>query len=167
MLTHAHWDHVSGLVDLPGVPALVPTAEAEYVRHEEDGAELAHAMPGLAIEEYAFSSGPYLGYPASHDHWGDGSVVTVPAPGHTPGSVIVFVTLPNERRYAFVGDLVWQAEGVALPAERPFPSQHLVDTDPARVRTEIQHLAALARRFPDMVVVPPHDARPTAHLPRL
>jgi glyoxylase-like metal-dependent hydrolase (beta-lactamase superfamily II) len=27
--------------------------------------------------------------------YGDGSIVVVPAPGHTPGSVITFVTLPK------------------------------------------------------------------------
>jgi glyoxylase-like metal-dependent hydrolase (beta-lactamase superfamily II) len=57
-------------------------------------------------------AGPYLGFPRSHDVYGDGSIVCVPAPGHTPGSIIVFVTLPNNVRYALVGDLVWQREGL-------------------------------------------------------
>jgi len=167
VLTHAHWDHVSGLVDMPGVPVWMPPAEAAYVEHAEDGAELAHAMVDMSVLEYAFASGPYLGYPESHDVWGDGAVVIVPAPGHTPGSVNIFVTLPDGRRYVFVGDLVWQQEGVELPTERPYPAQQLADSDPDRVRDEIRHLAALAQRFPELVVVPAHDARPTADLPRL
>jgi N-acyl homoserine lactone hydrolase len=99
--------------------------------------------------------------------WGDGALVIVPAPGHTPGSVIVFVTLPDTRRYAFVGDLIWQLDGVELPSERPYPAQQLVDADADAVHGQIQHLAALSRRFPELIVVPAHDARPTADVPRL
>jgi len=63
-----------------------------------------------------FSSGKsaraYMGLTQSRDLYGDGSIVIVPAPGHTPGSVVVFVTLPGGARYAFVGDLA---------DERPLP----------------------------------------------
>src|SRR6185436_11282281 len=31
VLTHAHWDHVSGLVDLPAVPVFVPQAELDFI----------------------------------------------------------------------------------------------------------------------------------------
>jgi glyoxylase-like metal-dependent hydrolase (beta-lactamase superfamily II) len=167
ILTHAHWDHVSGLVDLPGVPAWMPMAEADYVASGKDGAEVAHALTDVKIAPYAFESGPYFGYPTSYDVWGDGTVVIVPAPGHTPGSVIVFVALPDARRYAFVGDLIWQLEGVEFPSERPYPAQQLVDADADAVHDQIQHLAALRRRFPELIIVPAHDARPTADLPRL
>ena len=44
----------------------------------------------------------------------------VPVPGHTPGSVDVFVTLPHGARYAFVGDLVWQLEGLLEREGRPW-----------------------------------------------
>ena len=43
---------------------------------------------------FDFEGGPYLGFARSHDVYGDGSVACVPAPGHTPGRIIVFVTLP-------------------------------------------------------------------------
>jgi len=74
---------------------------------------------GIRYEEYGFEEGPYLGFPYSHDVYGDGSIVVVPAPGHTPGSVIIFVTLHSGMRYAFVGDLVWQLEGITLREGAP------------------------------------------------
>ena len=46
---------------------------------------------------------------------GDGSVVIVPEPGHTPDSIVIFVSLPSGVRYAFVGDLAWQMEGLDIP----------------------------------------------------
>ncbi|HMM68759.1 MAG TPA: hypothetical protein PKC03_17640, partial [Dokdonella sp.] len=108
----------------------------------------------------------YLGYAQSFDVWGDGSIVVVPAPGHTPGSVVIFVNLPTVR-YAFVGDVVWQSEGIERPAERPWISRHLVDFDASQVREQITRLAALHRKFPQIVMVPAHDARPTKAMPRL
>ncbi len=63
------------------------------------------ASSDIRYEEYVFEGGPYLGFPKSHDVWADGSIVVVPARGHTPGSVIIFVNLPTKKRYAFLGDL--------------------------------------------------------------
>jgi glyoxylase-like metal-dependent hydrolase (beta-lactamase superfamily II) len=31
LLTHAHWDHVSGVPDFPGVPVLVTAAERRFI----------------------------------------------------------------------------------------------------------------------------------------
>jgi N-acyl homoserine lactone hydrolase len=166
LLTHAHWDHIGGMTDLPGVPAWLPESEAAFVHSDLPMASIAHAMPNLTLHPYAFTDVPYLGYPKSFDVWGDGSIVVVPAAGHTPGSVVIFVTLAAAR-YAFVGDIVWQTEGIERPAERPWLARHLVDQDDAQVREQITRLAALHQRFPDIVMVPAHDARPTASMPRL
>lgn len=165
LLTHAHWDHVSGLADFAGLPAWVPQAEADFIASDAVGAVIAHGLhPNVQV--YAFTDTPYLGFARSFDVFDDGSIVIVPAGGHTPGSVIVFVTLPTQR-FAFVGDIVWQVEGIERPAERPWLARFLVDADPAGVRDVISQLAALKRRFPELVMVPAHDARPTADMPRL
>lgn len=166
LLTHAHWDHVGGMTDLPGVPAWLSKPEVAFVDSDAPMAAIAHAIPNLQVHPYAFAEVPYLGYPRSFDVWGDGSIVIVPAPGHTPGSVVIFVTLADVR-YAFVGDIVWQSEGIERPAERPWAARHLVDGDAVEVREQIEHLAALHRKFPQLVMVPAHDARPTASMPRL
>jgi N-acyl homoserine lactone hydrolase len=167
LLTHAHWDHVSGLPDLPGVPVWLPQDEQDFIHGQSRMTELARSMGDLVLRPIRFEHGAYLGYARSHDVWGDGSVVIVPAPGHTPGSVIVFVTLPDAQRYAFVGDIVWQLEGITRPAERPWPSRRLVDLDADAVRTQIAHLAALHARFPAIRMVPAHDARAAAGIPVL
>jgi len=39
--------------------------------------------------------------------------------------VIIFVTLYNRTRYAFVGDLVWQLEGITQREERPTWTQQV------------------------------------------
>lgn len=167
ILTHAHWDHVSGLADLPGVPVLVNAAELDFIRGGDEATALAASLGDLPYRRYEFDGGPYLGFERSVDFFGDGSLVLVPAPGHTPGSAIAFVALPSGQRYAFVGDLVWQKEGVEIPAERPWLSRQLVDHDAAGVRRWIVHLHRLQRLVPDLIVVPAHDRRVMETLPPL
>jgi N-acyl homoserine lactone hydrolase len=165
VLTHAHWDHVSGLPDLPGVEIWVDAAELSFVRSGARMSALTRSFGALPYRVYAFEGGPYLGFPASHDVWGDGSVVLVPAPGHTPGGIIAFVTLPSGARYALLGDLVWQTEGIELPAERPWLTRAMVDEDPAEVRAAVGLVAAIHARFPEIRLVPAHDGRALAALP--
>ena len=124
-------------------------------------------LRGVTWEEYELEGGEYLGFARSHDVHGDGSIVIVPAPGHTPGSVIVFVVLPGGRRYAFVGDLAWQREGITEREERPWLQRTLADEDPAAVRAQLLRMAAIWARFPEITLVPAHDARGFADIPAL
>jgi glyoxylase-like metal-dependent hydrolase (beta-lactamase superfamily II) len=116
------------------------------------------------IHQYQFANAPYLGFPSSYDVHGDGSVVVALAGGHTTGSVIVFVTLPAGQRYAFIGDVAWQLEGVHLPAERPLMMRKLADADPGQVRKDLLRVASLAGL---MQVVPAHDLTAYEGIPRL
>jgi glyoxylase-like metal-dependent hydrolase (beta-lactamase superfamily II) len=166
VLTHAHWDHVSGIPDFPGTPVWLPSEERRFI--EEGGAvtSLTRGLSGVHYEEYSFEKGEYLGFPKSHDVYGDGSIVIVPAPGHTPGSVIVFLTLPSAKRFALVGDLVWQMEGLTEREEKPWVSRY-VDHDPMLLRESLLRMSAIATRFPEIIVIPAHDARGFAAMPLL
>jgi glyoxylase-like metal-dependent hydrolase (beta-lactamase superfamily II) len=164
LITHAHWDHVSGVPSFRA-PVWMNPSERRFVDGGAPMAALMRSFVGAEVREYAWDGGPYLGFPRSHDWYGDGAIVLVPVPGHTPGSIAVFVTLPSGARYAFIGDLVWQREGLDLPAERPWLARWLVDDDAEGVRTGISHMAAVHARFPEIVMVPAHDARAAAELP--
>ena len=89
----------------------------------------------------------------------------VPAPGHTPGSVVVFVTLPNGARYAFVGDLVWQLEGLLQREERPWLEAKVLGEDPPAVQRSMLRLCAIATRYPEITIVPAHDPRGYVGIP--
>lgn len=168
ILTHAHWDHVSGLADLPGVPVWVPQAEHDFIHTGDPATALARSLADeINWKIYRFDDGPFLGFESSLDVFSDGSVVLVPSGGHTPGSVIVFVSLPAGQRYGFVGDLVWQAEGITLPAERPWMTRRLVDVRADVVSERIVQLHRLAQQMPELTLVPAHDRRVMATLPAL
>ncbi len=165
VLTHAHWDHVSGLADLPGVPVWISEEERAFIEQGGAATALARDLGPLNIQTYRYDDGPYWGFPRSFDVFGDGSVVLVPAGGHTPGSTIAFIHTPDGKSYALIGDLAWQREGVELPAERPWVSRLLVDDDPAGVRTALVQLHLLHKAVPDLIIVPAHDRRVMETLP--
>ena len=162
VITHAHWDHVSGLAELPA-PVWMNAAEQRYASESPD-TRLFRSFSALRTQSYAFDGPPYLGFPSSHDVWGDGSIVLVPAPGHTPGSIAAFITLPTGKRYALIGDLTWQLDGIKARAERPLLMRWLADTDAGEVRENLLRVIALSGRIQ---IVPAHDGRAYADIPRL
>ena len=86
------------------------------------------------------------------------------AGGHTTGSVVVFVTLPSCDRYAFIGDLTWQIEGVRRRVERPWLLAALADQDRGRLREGLARIVALEDR---VRIVPSHELGSYAGLPTL
>lgn len=166
VLTHAHWDHVSGLESLPGAPVWVTREELAFVNGGDASTALARQLGTGSYVAYDFPNGPYLGFAHSRDVFGDGSVVLVPAPGHTPGSIVAFVATPDGKRYALIGDMAWQREGVELPAEKPWVARR-VDSDRAGTRAMLIRLHQIKAAMPGLIIVPAHDSRVWASLPKL
>jgi glyoxylase-like metal-dependent hydrolase (beta-lactamase superfamily II) len=164
IVTHVHWDHVSGLDSLD-VPVWMNNDEVGYGAGDSHGAVFRAVSSGMQIRHYDLDDGPYLGFPASWDVHGDGSVVIAHAGGHTPGSVVVFVTLASGERYGFIGDLTWQCDGITRHKQRPWFLRGMTDVDPAGVRAGLERCIALR----DVVhLVPAHDVSaydPIAPLP--
>jgi glyoxylase-like metal-dependent hydrolase (beta-lactamase superfamily II) len=165
LLTHAHWDHVSGIAELGTTPVLITADERRWIDAGGTVMALTRSLEDVQYEVYDFDGGPYWGFERSHDLYGDGSVVIVPVPGHTPGSVAVFVTLPSQKRYLFIGDLAWQLEGISEREERPWLTRMLADADPTTGRKNVARVAAIAQAFPDISIVPAHDERAYASIP--
>ena len=163
LLTHSHWDHVSGLDSL-AVPVWMTAGERGYASASKDDAVFVAVTKDHVITEYILDGPPYLGFEASHDFYGDGSVVIVPAAGHTTGSVIVFVTLPSGLRYAFIGDLTWQRDGIRDRVERPLLLSMLADSDAKQIRRDLLRMIALDDR---MQIVPSHDVDSYTGIPLL
>ena len=163
LLTHVHWDHVSGLDEL-GVPVWINSDELRYAATDSHGAVYRRVSAGLEFHRYTLDGPPYLGFPGSFDVHGDGSVVVALAGGHTPGSVVVFVALPTGRRYAFIGDLTWQTDGIQRRVERPWLLRRVADVDAEQVRQGLLRSIALSKV---MQIVPAHDVAAYATIPPL
>jgi glyoxylase-like metal-dependent hydrolase (beta-lactamase superfamily II) len=164
LLTHSHWDHVGGLDGLD-VPIWITPSEEQFAYSPKNRDKVYRIVaPGHEVHEYEFPGPPYLGFPTSFDIFGDGSVVAVPVGGHTPGSVVIFVALPSDKRYAFIGDLTWQLDGIYRRVERPWLMRKLADHDPEQVRQGLLRVIALADL---MQIVPAHDLKAYEGIPHL
>jgi N-acyl homoserine lactone hydrolase len=163
LLTHSHWDHVSGLDSL-AVPVWITENEAAYATGSKGDPVFVAVSRDHEMRSYAFDGPAYLGFPSSHDFYGDGSVVIVPAAGHTDGSVIVFVATASGERFAFIGDLTWQLDGITERRQRPLLMRMLADSDARQVRRDLGRILALTGQ---VRIVPAHDARAYDGIPLL
>ncbi|NQD93705.1 MBL fold metallo-hydrolase [Pseudomonas sp. CrR25] len=160
LLSHAHWDHASGLADFPEVPVWAPYAEIEFSQIAGPPAVLPSQFEhGVKWLPYDFAPEPFMGFSESHDLFGDGSLVLVPLNGHTPGSVGLFVTLDDGRRFLFSGDASWRLEGFTGPKEKFWISRRMVDHDRDATRAVLEQVHRLLEQEPTLTVVPAHDAK--------
>lgn len=163
LVTHSHWDHVSGLDDLQ-LPIWINDDELQYAGEGKGGRVFREVSASHKLHRYQFKTASYLGFSSTFDVYDDGSIVVAAAGGHTNGSVIVFVTLPTGKRYAFIGDLTWQLDAIRRRSERPLMMRMLADTDPRLVREDMLRMIALADA---MQIVPSHDVSAYDGIPML
>lgn len=161
--THAHIDHVGGYLDLPPTDVLMHPAEIELVRRASQTTMFevvpahARALSGHLVP-LELSEQRYSIFEQHADLFGDGSVVVVPLAGHTPGSIAVFVTLPDGRRILHVGDAVNNRREIEHALGK-HPSMQRTDSDAGAAKRRVAELHALAAREPDLTMLPAHDRR--------
>lgn len=101
-LSHAHPDH-SGNANL--------FADSTFIVHEKERAfmfsEDAMAAYGEVYSE--LRDAETLLFTGRHDVFGDGRVVLFEMPGHTPGSSVLLIRLPNSGSFLLTGDLYTHA----------------------------------------------------------
>lgn len=158
--THVHSDHVGGLMDLPDVQVWLAPLEIMHLRTVTDAGPF-NVLPDHArrllktAQPLAFKPGPYEVFEASDDVFGDGSVVVVPMPGHTPGSVGVFVNTPRVR-LLLAGDALNTVEQLE-PARGKGALLRRTDLDPAQADAAVTRLASLHAQLPSLRILPAHD----------
>ncbi len=146
LFTHLHFDHIAGARDLaPGAEAYAGLGEAAMnvpLLYGDDSLRGFKAIRGLPS-----ASEPAKGDPALpilgrvHDVFGDGSVWSIPTPGHTKGS-LSYLFRDDAGPVIFVGDAA-MAEG----AERGIgPGGY--SADKALARESLEKLLAFKKAHP-------------------
>lgn len=159
-LTHLHFDHAGGLLDVPK-SAVIHTgpdeaANAHWQFHLM-GKSTDNFLKGFGpIREWAFQPDPGGRFEGVADVFGDGSVWAIAAPGHTPGSTAYLVNAIDGPKLV-VGDaahtrLGWQG----LP-------QPLAKADAQKAARSLGALQAFAATHPKVQVFLGHQELATAH----
>jgi N-acyl homoserine lactone hydrolase len=157
LVSHLHQDHIGGLGELGHADILV--SEVELADASRRGAELRGllrrhiALPGLRWKPIAFA--PLIGtelapFTAGLDVFDDGSLLVLPTPGHTPGSISLLVRRPGHAPLLLVGDLTYDVERMLrgdVPGSGNQPEMHRTSDMVARLR----------ERMPDLVILAAHD----------
>jgi N-acyl homoserine lactone hydrolase len=160
IVSHLHQDHIGGLRELTGPELLVSAAEwAELTKPAPElrGFLRSHIqLPGLKWRQVSLepASDPALApFTESLDVMGDGSLVLLPTPGHTAGSVSLLVRRTGRPPLLLTGDLTYGAE-IFQSGQLPGVGNR------RRLAESSRRVLALAEQQPGLVVLPAHD--PTA-----
>ena len=133
-------------------------AEAEWRELESRRSELRGylrrhiALPGLEWERITFSptnETDLMPFTTRHDLFGDGSLVLIPTPGHTAGSLSMVVRAAGDP-LLLVGDLAYDA---SLMARGVVPGVG----DRAEIRISTRRVLELASRLGGAAILPAHD----------
>jgi glyoxylase-like metal-dependent hydrolase (beta-lactamase superfamily II) len=160
LLSHLHWDHVSGVPDLPGVQLRVNSVEYAVANQglldQRQGLvrRLLHTNPVELIE---FAHGPYEGFQCSYDLFGDGSIILVPLPGHTAGQIGMFVNRSNGARLFLIGDAAWFSDNYTRPATMHPVIWSMVTSDQERALQTLVDLHGFSQRHPEVTMLAMHD----------
>jgi glyoxylase-like metal-dependent hydrolase (beta-lactamase superfamily II) len=153
--THAHWDHVCGLLDLPGLPVYLHRTERDWVTTGSvpPVGGVRDSLAGRTTIEYDLDGPPVLTFTRSHDLFGDGSVVLVDLAGHTPGSIGVL--LHTSAGYVLLaGDAAWHTYQIESIRQKSSYPGGLADEDRAETFRTLHRLHAIKDR---VAVIPTHD----------
>lgn len=160
VLTHAHGDHIDGLVHV----------RSRVLAHDEELRYLASAFPrvmrrvlrqplppGFAAEPFALDDGPFGAFARSRTLSADGRIVAVGTPGHTPGHISVICVEDSGRHVMLAGDAtdsLEQLHALRADAIAPDPKVHVAT---------LEAITAHCAQQPT-IYLPSHDSESAARL---
>ncbi|MFK7940651.1 MAG: N-acyl homoserine lactonase family protein [Roseovarius sp.] len=157
IISHLHFDHVGGIAHIPQADLLVsarewamlsePHPEREWILREHI------EIPDAKWRQITFQPSDdalFEGFEGIHDVAGDGSMILLPTPGHTAGSMSLLIRREGWDPILLVGDLTYEA---ALLEQDIVPGTG----DKETLLASFAKVRALRRRLPGLVIVASHD----------
>ncbi len=171
LISHLHADHVAGLHDLPRARfvALEKDVEAHLGPNAVQGfaALRRGVLPALLPNDFAarldladarptIDLGPaWAPFSRAFDLIGDGSLIGIPLPGHSPAQLGVLLRTLDDQQILLAADSCWSARAWREQRLPSFLARPLF-ADWTDYRATLAGLGAVARQNPDLRIVPSH-----------
>jgi glyoxylase-like metal-dependent hydrolase (beta-lactamase superfamily II) len=153
-VSHFHGDHTGQLKNFAGATLLVGKGDWDGINANPplQGANAA------AYEPWTKGGGKYEALSLDKDVFGDGSVVVLRTPGHTPGHQSLLVQLKEKGPVILMGDLThfhenWESNGVPV-----------FNFDRAQTLASLDRIKRMAANLKATIVIQ-HDPRDIGKLP--
>lgn len=153
-ISHYHFDHIGQAAEFPNAKLLIGKGDWDALTSDPPGAgvnpePLMHWISGKGAAE---------GVAKDKDIFGDGSVIMLDMPGHTPGHHSLKVTLAKTGKVLLTGDLAHFHENYESNGVPDF------NTDRADTLASLERFKQLAENEKATVIIQ-HDARDIEKLP--
>jgi glyoxylase-like metal-dependent hydrolase (beta-lactamase superfamily II) len=150
VVTHEHGDHVAGVIRTPRARELA--AKTILTRSQVETLLRAPQMPEITLTVEMAARYVVVDYdrylPVA------AGMVLIKAPGHTPGSQMVYIALESGREYLLIGDAAWHMDGVRLMKGKDAP---WITEDQKSIMSQLTWLNELSRSEPRLVIIASHD----------
>ncbi|MBO0758226.1 MAG: N-acyl homoserine lactonase family protein [Bradyrhizobiaceae bacterium] len=153
-ISHYHADHTGQVSSFPNATLLIGKGDWEAITSPKP-AEGVNFKP---FEHWIKGEGKVEPLPLDKDVFGDGSVIMLSTPGHTPGHHSLLVKLPQIGNVILSGDAAHFRENYDSNGVPAF------NFDRAQTVASLERLKAIASNLKAIVVLQ-HDARDVDKLP--
>jgi glyoxylase-like metal-dependent hydrolase (beta-lactamase superfamily II) len=150
-ITHEHPDHIGGIARFAQPEKLV--GRLVLTKEQLDNSAMMTVTKFPESLHKALTPLVYEGYYALEP-----GVVLVKAPGHTPGSQMVYVQLAGGKELLFLGDVAWHMDQIRELWYRPrLVTDFFIHENRAQVLAEFRTLHDAMEREPGVQLVASHD----------
>jgi len=150
-VTHEHPDHVAGVLrskyPQQVIPKTVLTREQVLALQTEPMVSLIHLTPEASAAYRVVEYESF--YPIAP------GVVLIKAPGHSPGSQMVYVRLASGTEAIFIGDIEYAMAGIASRRQKPESTSRSLREDRAKIQEQVNWLHNAAEA--GVALIPCHD----------
>jgi N-acyl homoserine lactone hydrolase len=153
-ISHYHADHTGQVGSFPKATLLIGKGDWDAITSPKPGPGVNYAP----FANWAKGDGKVEALPNDKDVFGDGSVIMLSTPGHTPGHHSLLVKLPEMGNVVISGDAVHFRENYDTNGVPWF------NYDRAQTLASIDRLKKIVANFKATLVIQ-HDARDVGKLP--
>jgi glyoxylase-like metal-dependent hydrolase (beta-lactamase superfamily II) len=150
VVTHEHADHIAGVVRTPHFDEVAPKTVVTAI--QAWALVVQPQRPQLELDASTAARFRIFDY-EDHLPLAPG-MVALKAPGHTPGSQMIYVRLQGGGELLFIGDCAWHLDGIVKLKQKNAP---WVKEDREMVGQQLAWLHDLLGAEPDVTIVPGHD----------